>query len=248
MAEKEAKIISPEGTPITPEDAVKLARDPTDIFNDLDKLRVESKITVEHRKILSSCECRKPDGNLYFRSCPDVNMRLTASLIRHKQERDLFFFVTPDMRQHPHVERALRYYTLVLIQTWPIGEYQLWPVPMLSDKPMPSDKSQNVAFEKSLRFWTQMTWDAGLRDYNSETGFCWPHHRQRQPRICPAATRHLCLARGTISSTSGTSISNTVLIGTNCQTCSRCTCSSIDPARNLLSGGTNCSLQPAFLS
>ena len=168
MAEKEAKIISPEGTPITPEDAVKLARDPTDIFNDLDKLRVESKITVERRKIPSSCRCSKPDPNLYFRSCPDVNMRLTASLIRHKQERDLFFFVTPDMRQHPHVERALRYYTLVLIQTWPIGEYQLWPVPMLSDKPMPSDKSQNVAFEKSLRFWTQMTWDAGLRDYNVE--------------------------------------------------------------------------------
>jgi hypothetical protein len=168
MAEKEAKIISPEGTLITPEDAAKLARDPTDIFNDLDKLRVESKITVERRKILSSCRCSKPDGNLYFRSCPDVNMRLTASLIRHKQERDLYYYVTPQMRSHPHVERHIRFYTLVLIQTWPIGEYQLWPVPILGDKPMPSDKSQNAAFEHSLRFWTQMAWDARLRDFNVE--------------------------------------------------------------------------------
>jgi hypothetical protein len=168
MAEKETKIITPEGMPITSEDAAKLVRDPTDIFNDLDKLRVESKITVERRKILSSCECRKPDGNLYFRTCPDVNMRLTASLIRHKQERDLFYFVVPGMRKHPHVERALRYYTLVLIQTWPIGDYQLWPVPVLGEKPMPSDKSQNIAFEKSLRDWTIMTWDAGLRDFNVE--------------------------------------------------------------------------------
>jgi hypothetical protein len=168
MAEKEVKIVTSEGTPITPEDAAKLARDPTAIFDDLDRLRVESKITVERRKVLSSCRCCKPDPNLYFRSCPDVNMRLTASLIRHKQERDLYFFVTPEMRSHPHVERALRFYTLVLIQTWPIGEYQLWPVPILGDKPMPSDKSQNTAFEYSLRFWTQMAWDAGFRDFNVE--------------------------------------------------------------------------------
>ena len=39
MAEKEAKIITPEGSPINSEDAAKLATDPTDIFNDLDKLR-----------------------------------------------------------------------------------------------------------------------------------------------------------------------------------------------------------------
>ena len=91
MAEKEAKIITPEGSPTNSEDAAKLATDPTDIFNDLDKLRLELKITVERRKAMSSCRCSKPDPNLYFRSCPDVNMRLTASLIRHKQERDLFF-------------------------------------------------------------------------------------------------------------------------------------------------------------
>jgi hypothetical protein len=147
-----------------------VVRDPTAIFDDLDQLRLESKITVERRKILSSCECRKPDGNLYFRSCPDVNMRLTASLIRHKQERDLFYYVVPAMREFPHVKRAFRYYTLVLITTWPIGDFQLWPVPaLIGDKPMPTDKTQNIAFEKSLREWTKMTWDQRLRDFNVET-------------------------------------------------------------------------------
>jgi len=43
-----------------------------------------------------------------------------------------------------------------------------WPVPVLGEKPMPSDKSQNIAFEKSLRDWTIMTWDHGLRDFNVE--------------------------------------------------------------------------------
>jgi len=32
MEEKEPKIVTPEGTPITSEDAAKLARDPTDIL------------------------------------------------------------------------------------------------------------------------------------------------------------------------------------------------------------------------
>ena len=168
MAEKEAKIITPEGSPTNSEDAAKLATDPTDIFNDLDKLRLELKITVERRKAMSSCRCSKPDPNLYFRSCPDVNMRLTASLICHKQERDLFFFVVPEMRSHPHIERALRFYTLVLIQTWPIGEYQIWPIPILGDKPMPSDRSQHTAFELSLQYWVQMAWDPTLRNYNVE--------------------------------------------------------------------------------
>jgi len=169
MADKEFKIVTPEGAPISAEDAANLARDPTDIFNDLDKLRVESKITMERRKVLSSCRCSKPDGNVYFRSHPSIDMRLTATLIRHKQERDLFYFVTPQMRSHPHVERAIRLYTLALITTWPVGEYQLWPVPVLGEKPMPSDKSQNTAFEQSLRTWTQITWDPSKRDFNVET-------------------------------------------------------------------------------
>src|SRR5262249_48363094 len=152
MAEKEARIITSEGMPITPEEAAKLARDPTDIFIDLDKLRVESKITVERRKILSSCRCSKPDGNLYFRSCPDVNMRLTASLIRHKQERDLYYFVTPQMRSHPHVERHIRFYTLVLIQTWPIGEYQLWPVPILGTRDFAISMLKSLRTTRSTRF------------------------------------------------------------------------------------------------
>src|SRR5262245_13234805 len=80
MAEKEAKIITPEG----------LIRDPAAIFDDLDKLRVESEITIERQTIIASCRCGKPDPNVYFRSHPSVSMRLAASLIRHKQERDLY--------------------------------------------------------------------------------------------------------------------------------------------------------------
>jgi hypothetical protein len=143
-------------------------RDPTDIFNDLDKLRIDSTITVDRRKVLASCRCSKPDPNIYFRSNPDLKMRLTAMLIRHKQERDLYYFVTPEMKNHPHVERACRPYILVLITTWPFGEFMLWPVPILGEKPMQSDKAQNKAFEQSQRFWTQMTWDPKLRDFSIE--------------------------------------------------------------------------------
>jgi len=143
--------------------------DPLSIFDDLEKLKVAQSITVERHRLLSSCRCAKPDGNLYFRSSPKLNHRLIAPLIRHKQERDLYFFVAPQMREHPHVKRHMRYYTLVLISTWPSEDYQLWPVPLLvGDKPIQSDKTQNDAFEKSLRYWTQIAWDKSKRDYNVE--------------------------------------------------------------------------------
>jgi hypothetical protein len=146
----------------------EIAHDATAIFDDLDKLRVESAITVERHKLLTSCKCSKPPDNCYFRSSPDPTLQLEATLIRHKQERDLYFFVTPNMRTHPNVKRAMRPYTLVLVTTWPIGEFYLWPLPKLRMKPIKSDLSQHSAYEESLQRWTIMTWDFEKRDFAVE--------------------------------------------------------------------------------
>jgi hypothetical protein len=163
MADETVKpklVIASEETPA--------ARDPTDIFNDLDKLRVESTITIDRRKVLTTCRCSKPDPNTYFRSNPDLRMRLPVTLIRHKQERDLYYYVVPEMRSHPHVERACRAYILVQVVTWPVGETLLWPIPVLGEKPMASDVAQNAAYEHSLRSWTQLAWDQKLRNFSVE--------------------------------------------------------------------------------
>jgi hypothetical protein len=135
---------------------------------DLDQLRVESSITIERHKVLTSCKCGKPPNNCYFRSSSDPALQLEATLIRHKQERDLYFFVPPHMRTHPNVKRAMRAYTLVLVTTWPIGEYYLWPVPKLGMKPIKSDLSQHKVYEQSLERWTIMAWDAEKRDFAVE--------------------------------------------------------------------------------
>jgi hypothetical protein len=110
--------------------------DPLAVFDDLEKLKVESKITIERHQLLTSCKCAKPPDNCYFRSSPDLQLA-NQTLIRHRQERDLYFFVPPHMRKQPNIKRAMRVYTLVLVTTWPIGQFYLWPVPVLSTNPKP---------------------------------------------------------------------------------------------------------------
>jgi hypothetical protein len=166
--EKEMSDNKPEIKLVAPDEQAA-PHDPLSIFDDLDALRAVSVTTVERRHLLTDCKCTKPDANLYFRSHPDLRMRLPATLIRHKQERDLYYYVTPAMRTYPLLEKHIRPFTLVLITTWPIGEPQLWPVPVLvGDKPFPTDVVQNKAFETSLRFWTQLAWNAKKRNYSVE--------------------------------------------------------------------------------
>jgi hypothetical protein len=53
----------------------------------------------------------------------------------------------------------------VLIQTWPIGEYQIWPIPILGDKP----KHRSAAADRLRAFvayWVGAGPDA--RNYNVE--------------------------------------------------------------------------------
>jgi hypothetical protein len=148
---------------------VETATDPTAIFDDLDKLRVDSAITIQRQNIQTACKCSKPPDNCYFRASPDPELQLEATLMRHRQERDLYFYVTPKMRTHPNVKRAMRVYTLVLVTTWPIGEYYLWPLPTMGMKPFKTDVSQHRAYDQSLQRWTIMTWDPEKRDFAVES-------------------------------------------------------------------------------
>src|SRR5262249_54972410 len=109
---------------------------------------------------------------LHFRSHPNPKWRMEAPLIRHRQERDLFFYVAPTMNKHPLVIRALRKYSLVLITTWPTNEYLLWPVPVIDQsvdrKPIKSIQSQHTALERSEHIWTRMEWDESEGNFSVE--------------------------------------------------------------------------------
>jgi hypothetical protein len=139
--------------------------DAGDVFDDLEALRKEPVLTIKRKEINTGFKVEKPTFDTYFRSHPTIS--LDQPILR-SSDRD-FYFVTPAMRGHPKLVRSLRPVTLALVYLWPSGELRVWPVPILGERPMKSQRSERAAYESSLSHWTQIAWNAGRSDFDVET-------------------------------------------------------------------------------
>jgi len=145
--------------------------DPTDVFNNLEALRKQSKITVQRKSILINVTVDRPPNNVYFRAHPSPEMQLDSStIVRPKQGTTRpYYLVLPHMRSHPKLIQQVRWVTIALLSIWPEGGIMLWPVPILGSRYLASAKSARAAFELSQEHWTQIVWNEGANDYNVET-------------------------------------------------------------------------------
>lgn len=101
----------------------------TDIFNDLDALREQSKLTVRRRSVLTNVFVVKhPANSKHFRVHPDKETTLNATVIFDDNQN--CYYVTPGMRTHPKLITRLRYVTLYLAVLWPDQQPVIWPVPV----------------------------------------------------------------------------------------------------------------------
>jgi hypothetical protein len=144
---------------------------PTDVFNDLEGLRKQSKLTVQRKTVLINVPVDRPANNVYFRVHPDPEMRLDDSTVLRDNSgtRRPYYYVVPAMRTHPKLVQRLRRVTIALIYIWPGGQIQLWPVPILGDSPLASQKSARVAFELGQTVWTSIVWNEERNDYDVES-------------------------------------------------------------------------------
>lgn len=142
-----------------------------DVFDDLDSLRVNPDLLIRRESVATDCAVGKPAANLYFRANPDPRFVVRdAALIRHRQDKDVWFFVMPHMVANPIVARHVRLFDIYFLCTWPGLGWMLMPIVSSSAvaataKPMPTDVSQRAAIEVAFSKWTNLTWDAGKRDF-----------------------------------------------------------------------------------
>src|SRR5262245_4961600 len=77
--------------------------DPAAIFDDLASLRKQSKLTVQRKTVLINVTVDKPANNVHFRAHADPAWQLDDTTILQDKSgtaRD-FYFVHPNMREHP---------------------------------------------------------------------------------------------------------------------------------------------------
>lgn len=140
-------------------------RDPKSIFNDLDSLRKNSKLTVKRKTVLVNVTVDKPPNNCYFRAHPQMFM--DDSTVLHDRDDRTFYYVVPgEMRKHPKLAPRLRYVTLAVIFLWPASTVQIWPVPVVGDRALPVWKSARAAYELAHEHWVQIVYNE--TDYSVE--------------------------------------------------------------------------------
>jgi hypothetical protein len=148
----------------------------TDIFNDLDALRENSKPTVRRRSVLTNVFVVKhPGSGKHFRIHPGEEMSLDATVIFDDNRN--CYFVTPGMRSHPKLIKRLRWVTLYLAVLWPEQQPVIWPVPVqiAGSDDFAVWRSYRKAAELSKENWMQMTWDEMKRDFTVEPAEDIPH-------------------------------------------------------------------------
>jgi hypothetical protein len=142
----------------------RVDNNPGSIFDDLASLRKASKLTVQRRTVLVNVAVDKPPNNVYFRCHRDLMLDETT-VVRDKKDRTTYY-VHPNMRKRPKIAPRLRWVTPVLTSTWPIGDFFLWPVPMLiGDRPFHAWKSERAAYELALDSWVSLVWSSEQSDF-----------------------------------------------------------------------------------
>jgi hypothetical protein len=138
------------------------------VFDDLASLRKASKLTVQRKAVLVNVAVDKPPNNSYFR-CHRELILDDPTVMRDRQgTRQAVYYVSPHMRAHPKLAAHLRKVTLVLTSTWPSGNFLIWPVPILAERPLPAWKSARAAYELARDQWVLMVWSEEKSDYQIE--------------------------------------------------------------------------------
>jgi hypothetical protein len=145
-----------------------ISNNPGSIFDDLASLRKVSKLTVQRKSVLVNVTVGKPPSNSHFRCHRELTLDNTT-IARDPEDNRATYYVCPHMRNHPKLIPQLRWVTLVLTSTWPSGNFLLWPVPIIGDRPFPAWKSARAAYEMALERWTMMAWSEVKGDYQIET-------------------------------------------------------------------------------
>jgi hypothetical protein len=122
---------------VEPAPQEKGEHEPTSVFDDLENLRKQSKLTVQRKSVLVNVSVDKPANNVYFRVNADPEMMLDNATVLRNDEgtKKNFFYVVPAMRAHPKLAPRLRRVTLAVVYTWPAGNILLWPVPSGRSRP-----------------------------------------------------------------------------------------------------------------
>jgi hypothetical protein len=141
-------------------------RDPSAIFDDLAALRKASKLTVKRRTVLVNVPVDKPPNNVHFRTHPTLKLENATVIKDEDGTRKIFYFIVPDMRDHPKLTPRLRPVTIMLTCTWPGNGFLLWPVPEKEDFKV--WKSEKTAAEQAQTHWTQIVWNPERADFNIE--------------------------------------------------------------------------------
>jgi hypothetical protein len=139
---------------------------PGSVFDNLDSLRKEQKLTVKRKAVLVNVTVDKPANNVFFRSHPEHELQ-GSSVLQDRAGR-AYYYVVPAMRTHPKLEKRVRPVTLGLICTWPGNIPIIWPV-STGDRDFKVWKSARKALELSKEYWTQIVWDEENGDYVIET-------------------------------------------------------------------------------
>ena len=161
------KLVDPATLIETPAEAAPTpVPSPSDIFNDLEALREQSKMTVRRRSVLVNVFVVKhPANNKYFRCHPEKRMSLDATVIWDDRA---CYYVIPGMRNHPKLITRIRYVTLYTVVQWPEQQPVLWPVPVPTEGPgrdLPVWRSYRKAVELAQGEWVQMVWNDQMRDF-----------------------------------------------------------------------------------
>jgi hypothetical protein len=81
--------------------------------------------------------------------------------------RKAYYFIAPDMRDHPKLAPRLRWVTIHLVCTWPGDGILLWAVPEKTD--FAAWRSEQAAAQLAQTHWTQLVWNTERADFNVET-------------------------------------------------------------------------------
>ena len=147
---------------------LKAEGNPSSVFDDLASLRKASKLVVQRKAVLVNVTVDKPPNNCYFR-CHREFVLDDATVLRDAEGTSrAYYFVVPHMRTHPKLAPRLRRVTLALTSTWPSGNIQIWPVPILADRELPAWRSLRKAYELAQDGWMQMVWSEERSDFQLE--------------------------------------------------------------------------------
>jgi hypothetical protein len=178
-----------------PDDHLKLVASntaPEDVFNNMDKLRELAEHTVKKKSVVINMPVFKtPPDAQHFQCHPDPAQRLDAYVVYDKDDRDISYYVPPDLQTNPLLIARMRKVTIATTCLWPSMQVGLWTVPFPakgkgSTKCWKTARSgfeiaSGLADERILRGdfpgitvtgpqWTNLCWDKDLNDYNLSVG------------------------------------------------------------------------------